>query len=303
MSTPKDTIQGTTLIDRACREVPGFHRMYEKLSKKITIADYSKSTLINYGRAVARISLHFNKLPLALDDEQVEDYLLFLKRTHHPSKSYFKHTVYGIRFLFRLFGREDRAVRMPSVKRGKPLPVVLSKSECRRLFTAPRSLKHRVLLALIYSAGLRRREVRRLKVADIDADRMQLRVCQSKRRKDRYVVLSNYILRGLRKYWRQYRPTDWLFYGRYPGKPLSCSAIRWTLDQAVRRAGIRKSVTVHTLRHSYATHLLEDGVDIYTIKEQLGHEHINSTVIYLHVARTNRKPCHSPLDTLYNTQY
>ncbi|MCH8317105.1 MAG: tyrosine-type recombinase/integrase [Bacteroidetes bacterium] len=268
--------------------------------KKLTINSYSQSTLSSYGRSIAKVSIDFGKVPLELDNDQIEDYLFVLKQQQNPkSETYFKHTVYGLRYLFRLYDREDRAIQLPQLKREKKLPAVMSKNECRRLFTAANTLKHRVMLALVYSAGLRRSEVINLTPEDIDSDRMQIHIRQSKNRKDRYVVLSEYVLQGLRKYWKAYCPERWLFNGNMPGKKMSFQALRWAMDEAVRRAGIRKHVTLHTLRHSYATHLLEDGVDLYTLKEQLGHEQIENTLIYLHIARTNRKPCHSPLDTLY----
>lgn len=273
--------------------------MYEKLLTKITIGGYSKSTLLNYGRSIAKISLYYHKTPLELEDDQIDDFLMLMKQQESPSASYFKHTVYGLRYLFRLFGRDDRAIQLPSLKKDKQLPVVLSKEECRRLFAAPRILKHRVLLALIYSAGLRRSEVIKLKPEDIDADRMQIRIRQAKGRKDRYVVLSETILLGLRKYYKACRPKNWLFNGKQQGNPMAPYAVQWVVREAVKKAGLKKRVTIHTLRHSFATHLLEDGVDLFTIKEQLGHASIQTTLVYLHIAKTERKLCHSPLDTLY----
>jgi len=288
-----------TLLQRACEQVPDFTAMYTRLERKIIISGQSTSTLTNYGRSIAKIALYFGKTPLDLSDDQIADYLLMLKQHQCPSPSYFKHTVYGIRYLFRLFGREDRAIELPSLKSEQKLPVVLSKTECRKLFAAPRRLKHRVLLALIYSAGLRLSEVIKLRLEDIDSDRMQIRIRQGKGRKDRYVVLSVLILSGLRKYYQSSCPKKWLFNGRRAGEPLSRRAVQWVMRRAKSQAGINKEVSTHSLRHSYATHLLEDGVDLYTIKEQLGHSSIETTLLYLHIAQTERKLCHSPLDSLY----
>lgn len=168
------------------------------------------------------------------------------------------------------------------------------------MFIAPQRLKQRVLFSLIYSAGLRIGEVCRLKMSDIDSDRMQIRVLKSKGKTDRYVPLSKYVLKGLRKYILSSKPKLYLFNGSEKGKPLSHGSVQQSFHLAVKKAGIHKDVRVHSLRHSYATHLLEEGVDIVTIKELLGHSSIATTMIYLHVAKVDRIHAHSPLDSLYN---
>lgn len=143
-------------------------------------------------------------------------------------------------------------------------------------------------------------EARRLKWKDIDRSRMQILVRQGKNRKDRYVVLSGYILQGLEKYYRQYKPQVYVFNGNKRGEPMGRRSFQWIINEVVRKSGLKKEVTCHTLRHTFATHLLEDGVDILTIKEQLGHSKIQTTLIYTHIARVERRLAHSPLDTLYN---
>lgn len=273
--------------------------MQKSLEQQVKLNGYSTSTLTNYGRSIAKLSLYFGCTPLELDEDQINEYLLELNATQSPSKSYFKHTVYGLRYLFRLMNRDDRAIRLPSIKRAKTLPVVLSRQECKRLFQAPGLLRHRVLLMLIYSAGLRVAEVCRLQIRDIDSDRMRIHIRQSKGRKDRYVVLSPLMLRGLRKYYQGERPVKWLFNGKQPGTPISTAGIQWVMREAVKKAKIRKRATVHTLRHSFATHLLEAGLDIMTVKEQLGHARIEATMEYLHIARINPQQAFSPLDVLY----
>jgi integrase/recombinase XerD len=157
-----------------------------------------------------------------------------------------------------------------------------------------------VLLSLIYSAGLRVSEVCNLNINDIDSERMQIRVVKSKGKSDRYVVLSEYVLQGLRKYIASSKPQKYLFNGRIKGQPLGKGAVQQSFRLAVSKSGIIKDVSVHSLRHSYATHLLEQGVDIVTIKELLGHSAIETTMMYLHVAKVNRTNAHSPLDRLYN---
>lgn len=194
----------STLVARARKSVPGFDSMYKKLEQKVKLSGLSPSTLLNYGRSIAKIALFFGKPPLELEDDTINEYLLELKAGEQPSESYFKHTVYGLRYLFRLFGREDRAIKLPPLRRQNQLPVVLSRAECKRLFTAPKLLKHRVMLTLTYSAGLRLSELVALCLEDIDSDRMQIRIRQSKGNKDRYVILSSFILQGLRKYFQAF---------------------------------------------------------------------------------------------------
>ena len=288
-----------TLIERAKREVPGFTEHFAKFEEQTTIGGYSQSTIFNYSRAVAKISLHFKKSLLDLDPDEVNQFLFVLAKEKKASSTYFKHTVYGLRFFFRLYDLEDRVLKLPTVKNDRKLPVVLSREELKRLFCAPQRLKQRVLLSLIYSAGLRVGEVCNLKIADIDSGRMLIRVVKSKGNHDRYVPLSSYVLEGLRKYVKSARPKKYLFNGKTKGQPLGKGAVQQSFRLAVAKAGILKEVSVHSLRHSYATHLLEEGVDIVTIKELLGHVAIETTMMYLHVAKVSRVNAHSPLDTLY----
>lgn len=288
-----------TIVERAKREVPGFKSHYQKFEEQTTINGYAASTVFNYSRAVAKISLHFGKSLLDLDSDEVNQFLFVLAKEKSASSTYFKHSVYGLRFFFRIHGLEDRIIKMPTVSNDRKLPVVLSSEELRSLFSAPQRLKQRVLFALIYSAGLRVSEVCRLKLSDIDSDRMVIRIEKSKGKHDRYVPLSPFVLGGLRKYVKSSYPKTYLFNGREKGKPLGKGAVQQAFRLAVSKAGIEKDVSVHSLRHSYATHLLEQGVDIVTIKELLGHANIETTMMYLHVARVNRVSAHSPIDTLY----
>jgi site-specific recombinase XerD len=182
----------------------------------------------------------------------------------------------------------DKVVQLPKIKRSNKLPVVLNHKECKALFNAPELLKHRVLLSFIYSAGLRAREVSRMKPSDIDSGRRMIHIRQSKYNKDRYVPLSPLMLEGLRKYYYACRPMDYIFNGNEPGSPLSVRGMQWALREAVKKCKLQKGITLHTLRHSYATHLLEFGMDIVTIKELLDHGSIDTTLVYLHVARPNR---------------
>lgn len=262
----------------------------------------SESTLRNYGRSLAKLALYFKACPTSLPDEKINEYLLLLRDHHQPSFSYFKHTVYGLRMAFRLIGREDRAIRLPAIKRVKSLPLVLNRSEVRLLIRTPKWKKHRILIALIYSSGLRIGEASRLAQRDIDMERMTIHIRQSKYKKDRIVPLSGYIKKGLLDYYQSVCPKQYVFNGKATGSPLSVRAIQYIFRQTLQKTNIQKPANVHTLRHSYATHLLEEGVDILTLRDLLGHEDINTTLDYLHVAQFERSRAHSPLDNLYQWQ-
>jgi site-specific recombinase XerD len=218
--------------------------------------------------------------------------------------------VYGLRFLFRLEGLDDKRVVLPVIERQDKLPVVLSREEMKRLLKAPALLKHRILIALLYDCGLRCLEVRSLQIKDIDLNRRMIHVRQSKGKKDRYVPTGKILADGISKYLDAEHPVNWLFNGK--GDPViegrkggdfdsrySQRGVQWAVKEAVKQAGIKKDVSVHTLRHTYATHLLEDGMDIMTIQKLLGHESIDTTMIYLHVAKPSERAPLSPLDRLY----
>ena len=217
-----------TLLARAKREVPDFVKHYAKFEEQMSIGGYSDSTLFNYARAVAKISLYFKKSLLDLDPDEVNAFLFALAKEKKASSTYFKHTVYGLRFFFRLYDLEDRALRLPTIKNDRKLPIALSRDELRRLFKAPQRLNHTVMLSLIYSAGLRVSELCNLKINDVDSDRMLLRVVKSKGNRDRYVVLSKSLLSGLRNYFKSSKPKVYLFNGREKGKPLGTSAVQQT---------------------------------------------------------------------------
>ena len=288
-----------TLLERAKREVPGFSDHIRKFEEQITIKSYSPSTVFSYSRCIAQISLYCKKSPLDLDADEINSYLYAMKNDKDLSETFFKHTVYGLRFFYRIYDLDERAIRLPSMKNNRKLPSVFSQEELRRLFKAPQRLKQRVLLSLIYSAGLRVSEVCKLKITDIDFDRKQIHVRESKNNNSRYVVLSAYIAAGLRQYIKGSKPKEFLFNGREKGSPLGHSAVQQSFRLAMKKTGILKEACVHTLRHSFATHLLEQGVDIVSIKEQLGHAHIQTTMMYLHVAQLERSQVHSPFDKLY----
>jgi len=295
------------LVSLAIREVTGFSALYHRFCRNLSIEGKSKGTLVGYGHHIAAISLHFGRVPLELTSEEVRDYLYELQnRSKTFSQSYFKHTVFGLRFLLKSEGLPYDYLRLPIIKTEKTLPVVLSKEEVWRMLRVPKHLKHRILIGLLYGCGLRCFEVRNVRLCDLDFDRACLHVVQGKGKKDRYVPLSKHLIRGLNSYIQAAKPKYWLFNGQatersggdFDGR-YSQRGVQWAVKQAVKQAGISKNVHVHTLRHTFATHLLEDGLDIVTVKELMGHSHIQMTMEYLHVARSNPQRAFSPLDTLF----
>jgi site-specific recombinase XerD len=227
---------------------------------------------------------------------------------HHPAAvspkgmAMPKHMVYGLRYYYRHLGLNKRAIDLPSLKKETKLPFILNKSELKELFKAPTLLKHRIVLTLIYSAGLRSQEVINLKLSDIDYERKTIHIRQSKYKKDRIVPLSDYMAIGLKKYISVEHPHIWLFNGKEPDGRYSAKGLSWVMREGLKKTNIKKRVNLHSLRHSYATHLLEQGINIVIIKQLLGHAQISTTMIYLHVAQIPYKPPHSPLDKLYPDQ-
>lgn len=292
-----------SIIGQALLIIPGFDRVYQKLEQQVVLRGQAKSTFENYIHRIAQVCLHFNCLPEEVIEDELNDYLAGLALSaKSPSRSAFKHSVYGLRYYYRYVGLPTRAVKLPSLKKDARLPDILNKAELKKLYVAPTLLKHRILLMLIYSAGLRSSELINLKIADIDFERSSIHIRRSKYNKDRIVPLSLYMAVGLQKYLALEQPLTWLFNGKLLGSTYSSKAIARVMREAVKEAGIAKSVTVHSLRHSYATHLIEDGLNIITVKDLLGHSKIETTMVYLHIAQCPLIQAHSPLDTLYPQQ-
>jgi len=289
-----------TIVERAIESIDGFEHVAKKMKQQVILRGQSMSTLSNYIRRIAMLSLHFGKLPELIDAEQINDYLVGLAlNPKSPSRSSFKHMVYGLRYYYRILGMNKHAIALPSLKKDTKLPVILNQAELRELFHAPKLLKHRIVLSLIYSAGLRGQEVINLKLADIDFQRMTIHIRQSKYKKDRIVPLSQVMARGIQKYIQAEHPYIWLFNGKELDGRYSVRGLSWIMRETLKKTSITKSVNLHSLRHSYATHLLEDGLNIVTLQKLLGHADITTTMIYLHVAQCQYIKPHSPLDTLY----
>lgn len=287
-----------TIVAQASAKISGFDQLYKEMERSISVSGKSRSTLTNYGRQLAHLALHYNCLPVTLDKDQVLDYLHFVKAKGTPSATFFKFTVYGMRYACKMRGLSYVQFSLPEIERPDKLPVVLSQQEVRDLLKVCTLLKHSILLATVYGCGLRCAEVRQLAIADVDLQRGMLHVRNGKGGKDRYVPLGNMLVRGIKKYLEAEHPHRWLFEGTN-GECLSQRGTQWAVSQAVKKAGIIKDVSTHTLRHSYATHLLEQGLDIVTIKELLGHAAIETTMIYLHIAKPSANTAFSPLDNLY----
>jgi integrase/recombinase XerD len=256
-------------------------------------------TIDAYAMRVAAFARHFGRSPEALGPDEVRSYLLHLVQEKHVSWSVYNQTVAALKFVYEVtLQRHGVLQRIKCPKLPKKLPTVLSTDEVTRFFAAIFGLKHRAILMTAYAAGLRISEVVSLRPDDIDSQRMVIRVRQGKGRKDRYVMLSPRLLDLLRQYWKVARPTEWLFPGDVPGLPITAKAVHHLCVQAARTAGLAKHVTVHTLRHSFATHLLEAGTDIRTIQVLLGHRNLKTTAIYTHVSPTAGQSTPSPLDRL-----
>lgn len=283
--------------------MPDFEKLYRKMERSISISGKSESTLTNYGRCLATMALHYGICPLDLDEEQVLDYLHYLKSQKlRPSSSYFKHTLYGLRFAYKVSGKDALLPKLPPLKGHKKLPVILSEEEVKRLITVPTLIKHRMVLALLYGCGLRRSELLDAKIEDADLERKMLHIRQGKGNKDRYVPLGDNLVYALKKYLLAEQPHIYLFNGH--GKAgtrarFSETGVQWIIKEAAKKAGIGKRVTSHVLRHSYATHLLEMGLDIMSLKDLLGHTDIKTTLIYLHVSNLGRQKAFSPMDRIY----
>ncbi len=288
-----------SFLEQACDAVPEFKVLSEKFLRKYTIAGKSESCTRNYLMQISKMVLHFKCCPLELSIDQMEEYLFELRQNEKPSLSSFKHLIYGLKTMYAMFKNEELLLALPSISASKALPVVFSQQEIKQLLKAPKLLKHRILFATIYDCGLRISEVINLRIKDLDCDRKLVHIRESKHKKDRYVPISPLTIKGLRKYIATTGPDTWLFNGRIRGEQISRAAIRHALKAAMGKTAIQKDVCVHSLRHSYATHLLEMGLDIVTVKNQLGHVKIETTMMYLHIAQSNPNAGFGPMDKLY----
>lgn len=274
----------------------------QRLIEDLRLRNFSHHTVEAYVRAVARFAAHHGRSPDQLTGEQVRQYLLHLVQERKVSWSLYNQTRCALQFFFRVtLGRDEWFDKLPCAKRPTRLPTVLSPDELRRLFdVAAHEPKHQALMMTLYGAGLRISEAFALKPADIDSDRMLIHIRAGKGNKERMAKLSPQLLAVLRDYWRKARPTEWLFpQAADPKRPMDGGGGSRIVRRFARLAGITRRVGPHTLRHSYATHLLDAGTDLRTIQVLLGHRNIKTTAIYLHVSQAKIQAAASPLDRLY----
>ncbi len=272
-------------------------RLYDQMKMDLELKNLSPRTRSCYLTWMRSFAFHFHRSPDELGDQEIREYLHHLIQEKKASQSGVSQAYSALKFFYETTLKRDwNGFRIPRVKMGKKLPVVLSREEVQAIFSATGNLKHRALLMTIYSAGLRVSEVVHLRVSDLDSQRMVIRVERGKGQKDRYTLLAQRTLEVLRDYWREYRPQGWLFPGKPATEPLSVSAVQRVFAVVLLRAGIKKPASVHTLRHSFATHLLEDGTDLYHIQRLLGHTSPKTTTVYLHLSRKDLGSVTSPLD-------
>lgn len=271
----------------------------QRYRQDLQLRNYASKTQQVYEECVSLFARHFGKSPELLGPEQIRTYQLYLAHEKKASWSRFNQTVCALRFLYRHTLHKDWIIQhIPFPRKESRLPQVLSLEEVSRFLQAIPQLKYRILLTTIYATGLRASEALHLEVADIDSPRMSIRVRQGKGHKDRYALLSPKLLVLLREYWKAVRPTRWLFPSSAPDRPVSLDSLQEAVRRARRASGLVKRVTAHTLRHSFATHLLESGTNIRVIQVLLGHNSLRTTARYTHVTTAALASTLSPLDSL-----
>ena len=275
-----------------------------KMIREMELKNLSRHTQRAYLAAVKGLAGHYKQSPDKITEKMIDDYLLYLKNEKGSAPNSRGSVITGIRFFYRNVMQKEISVSYLVRKRPRKLPTVLTKREVWKIINTPKNLKHRLILMTTYSTGLRASEVIHLKPEHIDSKKMLIKVEDGKGGNDRYTLLSVNLLNELRRYYKKYRPKPYLFPSSFKKKkdqPLSYEAIRMIYENARKKAGVKTGAGIHTLRHSFATHLLEAGHDIRKIQVLLGHKRLATTMIYLHVSRKTLSKIPSPLD-LINTQ-
>jgi integrase/recombinase XerD len=271
----------------------------QRMLEDLQIRHYSPTTIRIYLHCIAEFAQHFGKPPDRLGAEHIRQYQLFLVKEKKVARPTFIQVVCALRFFYtHTLNRKISMERIPLPRRERKLPLILSREEVKALLEAGGNLRTRTLLAILYGCGLRVSEVTQLKVSDIDSARNVVRVRHGKGGKDRQTLLPAKLLELLRCYWRDQRPTGWLFPAADSTRPISAKTVFLACRKATQRAGISKPIHPHSLRHAFATHLLEAGVNLRTIQILLGHANLETTARYLHVADVAVRTTASPLDSL-----
>lgn len=281
-------------------DVPNFKHCPDEYILKLKELRYSENTIRSYITALEEFINYHHKTDIdQITEPMIIEFLRYLVMERIVSESYQNISINAIKFYYeRVLGGKRKIYLVDRPRRETKLPVVFSAEEVSSVIKCTQNIKHKAILMVIYSGGLRISEALNLKITDIDSKRMQIRIVSAKGNKDRYTLLSEKTLAILREYYREYRPTQWVFEGVSVGEPYSARSIQQILKAAVRKAGINKPVTVHTLRHSFATHLLEQGTDIRYIQSLLGHASTKTTEIYTHITTSGFGKIKSPIDKL-----
>jgi integrase/recombinase XerD len=273
-------------------------KLRDKMTKDMELRGFSPRTIETYLSWVERLSKHYRKSPDELGDDDIRNFLHYLLKERNAKQATVNLAYNALRFFYKTtLEQEWNDVKIPRSKQPKKLPVVLSMEEVQSIFKNTENLKHKALLMTIYSGGLRVNEAANLKIADIDSKRMMIKV-RGKGSKDRYTLLGERTLGILRSYWKEYQPTSYLFPSIKKENPLDKSTIGKIFKKSADLSKIQKKASPHTLRHSFATHLLECGADLYYIQRLLGHSSSSTTTIYLHVAKRDVVKIKSPIDLL-----
>jgi len=273
--------------------------LYDQMKMDLELKNFSPKTITCYLTCMVNFVRHYGRSPVEMGEEEIRKYLHYLITEKKVSQSFINQAYSALKFFYEVsLERPWNTNRIPRSKIRKKLPVVLSMQEVQSLLASVENLKHRAILTTIYSGGLRLGEVTKLRASDIDGERMTILVQQGKGNKDRYTVLGRKTLELLRLYYKTYRPGEWLFPSKDPAQPLSGSSVQRVFKKALHRAGIKKKASVHTLRHSFATHLLESGTDLYHIQRLLGHTTAKTTSVYLHITGRDIAKVKSPIDLL-----
>lgn len=274
--------------------------LHDKMLQDMQLRGFSPNTQRTYLNHLRHFEKYFQKPATQLGVDDLRNYLLHLITVKKVSGEYVDSSYSALKFFYEnTLGHTWNMKEIPRLKRTRKLPVVLSRNEIKQLLAVTTNLKFKAMFMSAYSAGLRVSEIAHLKISDIDSENKQILVCQGKGNIDRYTLLSKAHLEVLRLYWRQYHPKEWLFPGKIPGQSIRTRAIQDAFLKMRTKAGINKKASIHSLRHSFATHLMENGTDIVRIQRLMGHAHISTTLLYLQVAQVKLLQVKSPLDLLF----